>query len=374
MSLFHRLRVWLLAVGLVHLALPSHAAELDRKYLLDDSHLVVTVNVQKTLESAAYKKQFQPQVDGLLKTEVVQAVIKDLGFDPLKDIERITVVMGLSSHKDEPRMENGQIVGFDSQAGPLIIVQGRFDAAKLEAKAKQLVADLKVHEVGAYKVYEASGNTQLFGVPMFAALPDSKTLILGRFQDQVTDALDKAAGKKKTQIKSKVMAGLLDKLDTDQAVAAAVSGDMVGGRSTSVSNNNGQVVATVQHKTIKEEAGIDSLLLTIRVGDDVQGDVIVAVADAAKAKEMAQSAEAGVQKQIDQLKALIENLNVQVPAKQLAPGLNVLKAIKVSTKDNTVIFKAQVTAQVAADFVQTYFAWRNPAAAAPPQPVPEPAK
>jgi len=373
MTLFHRLRVWLLAVGLVHLAVPLHAAELDRKYLLDDSHLVVTVNVEKALASAAYKKEFQPQVEGLLKTEVVQAVIKDLGFDPLKDIERITLVMGLSCYKDEPRMENGQIVGFDSQAGPVIIVQGRFDVAKLEAKAKQLVPDLKVHEVGTYKVYEASGATKLFGVPMFAALPDSKTLILGRFKDQVTDALDKAAGKRKTQIKSKVMAGLLDKLDANQAVAAAVSGDMVGGSSTSVSNNNGQVVATVQHKTIKEEAGIDAMLLAVRVTDDVNGDVTITVADADKAKQMAQTIELGVQTQIDQLKRMIENPNLQMPAKLLAPSLNFLKAVKVTAKDSTVVLQAQVPAQTAADLLQSFFALRSGTAPAPAA-VPEPAK
>jgi hypothetical protein len=137
MTLFHRLRVWLLAVDLIHLAAPLRAAEVDRKYLLDEAHLAATINVQKGLESAAYKRQFQPQVEGLLKTELVQAAIKDLGFDPLKDVDRITLVTGLSCYKDEPRMENGQIVGLDSQARPLIIiVQGRFDAA---------------HEVGGHK-------------------------------------------------------------------------------------------------------------------------------------------------------------------------------------------------------------------------------
>jgi hypothetical protein len=396
MALFHRLRVWLVAVGLIHLALPGRAAELDRKYLLDDAHLVVTVNVQKALDSTAYKKQFQQQAEGLLKAAVVkaaiestprvmvnswgslleaavvQAAIKDFGFDPLKDIERITLVMGLSCYMDEPRMEDGEITGLDSEAGPLIIVQGRFDAAKLEAGAKELFKDLKIHEVGTHKVYEVADEVKSGGIPRFAAIADPKTVVFGRFKKQVADALDKAAGKKKTQIKNKVMAGLLDKLDADQVVAAAVSGDMVAGSSTSVSNANGQVVAAVQHKILKEETGIDALLIALRVADDVKGEVTISVADADKAKAMAQSIELGVQTQIDRLKALIENPNQRIPAKTLAPGLNLLKAVKVTAKDSTVVLQTQISAQVAANFVQSYFVLRNPPPAAAPIPEPCP--
>jgi len=362
MTLFHRIRIWLLAIGLVHLAVPLRAAELDRKYLIDDAHLVVTVNVQKALASPAYMKHYQPQVEALLKADMVQAVIKDLGFDPLKDIDRITLVMGLSCYRDDAQMENGQIVGFDSQAGPYFIVQGRFDAAKLEAKVKQLLPDLKVHEIGANKVLELNSKL-LGGMPMFAAVVDPKTVVIARFKEQVAVALDKAAGKKKTTLTDKVLAGLLAKLDADQVVAAAASGDMIGGSSTTVANN----VATVKHRTLKEETGVESVLAVLRVADDLKGEVTITVNDGDQAKNMAQTIETGVQSGIDQIKRLIESPNQGIQPKHMAPWLNVLKTVTVKARDNQIVLQGQASAETAANLVQSFFALRNPAPPVPPQ-------
>lgn len=368
MTTFHRLRVWFLAIGLIHLAVPLHAAEIDRKYLLDDAHLVVSVNVQKALASPAYQKHYQNQVEQLVKADVVQAVVKDLGFDPLKDVDRVTLVMGLSCYKSEPQMVNGEIVGFDSQSGPYFVVQGRFDAAKLEAKARQFINDLKVHEVGAAKVYESPGQLRQ---PMFAALVDAKTLVIAGFKQQVVDAVEKAAGKKKTQLIDKVMIGLLDKLDVDQPLAVAASGQMVVGTSTSVSNNNGQVVATVQHRILKEQVGIDGLLGHIRVADDVKGGVTLTVADAEKAKEMATMIELGVQKMIEKVKKEIERPNSQVPAKMLAPSLKFLQALKVTSQDRSVELRGEATAEATAELVKSWFLLRTASSARAPALAPD---
>jgi hypothetical protein len=369
MTLFYRLRTWLLAIGLIHLALPLRAAELDRKYLLDDAHLVVTVNVQKALASPAYQKHYQAQVETLLKADLAQAVIKDLGFDPLKDIDRITLVAGLSCYRDEPQMENGQVVGFDSQAGPYFIVQGRFDAAKLDAKVKQLVPGLKVHEVGAAKLYELSPKL-LGGMPLFAAVVDAKTVVIARFKEQVTVALDKAAGKKKTTITDKVLAGLLTKLDTDQVVAAAASGEMIAGTHTTVTNNNGQVVATVKRHALKEE-GIDGVLASLRVADDIKGQVTLTVNDADKAKNMAQMIDAGVQMGIAQIKRLIEAPNQGIEPKHLAPWLNVMQSVTVKAQDNQIVLEGKAGGDIVGKLLQSFLALRNPAPPVPP-PAPEP--
>src|SRR5262249_46607793 len=150
------------------------------------------------------------------------------------------------------------------------------------------------------KVYEL--NTKLPGItPMFAAVVDPKTIVIARFKEQVAVALDKAAGKKKTTITDKVLGKLLEKLDADQVLAAAASGELIGGSSTSVTNNNGQVVATVKHRTLKEETGVDSVLAALRVTDDIKGTVTIGVADADQAKNMAQLIDNGVQTGIAQI-------------------------------------------------------------------------
>jgi hypothetical protein len=72
------------------------AAEWE-KYLLDDANFVLSVNVKQLLQSPLFTKHHQKQVEELLKTEGAQAVLKDTGFDPLRDVEELVVVMGKSS-------------------------------------------------------------------------------------------------------------------------------------------------------------------------------------------------------------------------------------------------------------------------------------
>src|SRR5262245_16671714 len=104
MAHFHRLGTWLLVVSLVSLFLPrpSRAADFE-KYLLDDADAVLTVNVKEVAESPLFTKHFRKQAEALLQMDLVQKLLKDAGVDPLKDVERLTAVMGNSSHRVEQR-------------------------------------------------------------------------------------------------------------------------------------------------------------------------------------------------------------------------------------------------------------------------------
>lgn len=355
MTVFYRLRAWFLAIGLIHLATAAYGAPLERKYLLDDTSLVVSVNVKQTVGSPAYKKHYQEQVEQLVKADVAQMVLKDLGFDPLKDVDRITLVMGLSCFKDEPQMENGQVVGFNSEAGPFFIVNGRFDAAKLDAKVKQLVQGVKVHEVAGGKIYEAGGDVKLFGAAMFAAVVDPNTIVIARFKEQVATALEKAADKKQTKLIDKGMVSLLEKLDADQAIAIAATGQMVGHTRASVSNINGQSVAAIEHVTLKQQSGIDAVLGHLKVGDDVKGEITLTLPSVEKAKEMASTIELSTQQMIGEIKRQIEKPNPVVPAKMLAPSLKFLNAVKVNAKDAQVALTGEATAEAAGELLKSWF-------------------
>src|SRR5262245_23171405 len=81
-------RAWLVAAVVLLAAPPAPAAELD-KYLLDDTDFVLSMNVKQVLSSPAFTKHYQKQVEELLKMEPVQRVLKDSGFDPLKDVDRL---------------------------------------------------------------------------------------------------------------------------------------------------------------------------------------------------------------------------------------------------------------------------------------------
>src|SRR5207302_5068500 len=107
---------------------------------------------------------------------------------------------------------------------PVVLIEGRFDPVKLQAK---VMAEkgwrLKVHEIGKVKVYEISPGS---GPNVFLAV-DKSLLILAPRKERLAEALEKAAGAKKTELANKAMLKLVDKLDPKEAVSGAAVQEMV---------------------------------------------------------------------------------------------------------------------------------------------------
>src|SRR5437879_5962078 len=147
-SLLH-LRGILVAAALLVLSSAAQAApapdepavKID-KYLPDVTGGVFVVDVKQILASKAFTKDVKKQIEDVLKMEEVQNVLKDSGFDPLKDVDRI--ILAITSGKEE-------------MTGPFFVVEGRFDAAKFTAKAKELAEkfpNFKEVEIAKVKAYE----------------------------------------------------------------------------------------------------------------------------------------------------------------------------------------------------------------------------
>src|SRR5271169_4741167 len=142
-------RTSLLVVAGLMLALPLRAApaptdepvKID-KYLPDDTVGVFVFNIKLIRESKAYTKGPQKTIEELLKKDEVQAILKEAGLDPIKDIDR--VVLGI-------------VPGRDGMGGPFVVFEGRFDPDKLGAAAESLgkkTGGAKKLEIGKVKAYE----------------------------------------------------------------------------------------------------------------------------------------------------------------------------------------------------------------------------
>src|SRR6516164_3409564 len=97
-----RTRFWgptALALGILFLSAlsvtaapaPPAAAPID-KYLLNDTDLLIVVEVKQILASPFLTKKHRQQIEELLKSEPAQVWLKDTGFDPLRDIDRVILV------------------------------------------------------------------------------------------------------------------------------------------------------------------------------------------------------------------------------------------------------------------------------------------
>ncbi len=193
----------------------AHAADLD-PYLPADTESFLSVNVRQLLDSPIIKKSvLGPLRNALKESQDVTDVLKDLGFDPLKDLDHI-IIAGPG--------------GAETDRG-LIIVHGTFDVKKFQAKAADAAQNnddvLKIHKVplgggATHEVYEVNIPGQ--DGALFVALASGKTLLVSPGKDYVVDSLKQSRANAKPALKSKSFQALLEKMDSKQSLSLAVPG------------------------------------------------------------------------------------------------------------------------------------------------------
>jgi hypothetical protein len=304
------------------------AADLD-KYLPDDATAVAVVDAKQILAWAPFQKKIQPQLEMLLKNDEVKALLKDSGFDPLKDVDRIIVV-------------SAPISG--PTGGPTFaLVQGRFDGAKLRAKAEAAAKEkpdfVKLRKVGDADLWVLHDHE-------FCALLDKDTIMLGATEALAVEALEKAAGKKKTALKDKRLKELLAKADPKQALQWFAVGDMGTGGSIS---NDGMGNVKVERRYLKED-GVESAQGGVTCGDgDLKFQMTLTAKDADGAKQLAAKMTDGLAGMTKGAAATAEKV------KELTPVVECLKKVKITAAGDGVSVDAIGTAEEAAALVKAFF-------------------
>jgi hypothetical protein len=314
------LRNWngLSAVALLCMAFPLQAApapdeptvKID-KYLPDETGGVFVVDVKQILASKAFTKDLKKKVEDLLKMEQAQMVLKDSGFDPLKDIDRIVLAV---------------TPGANGRSGPFFIVEGLFNAEKLAAKAEELgkqFPSIKAVEMGKAKVYAMSDA--------YVGLVDKNTVIISSVKEEMAEAIEKAGGKRKTELKSKSLAKLVAKMDAKQVVNVACAGEMATGGSATARPGGG--VERKVHTLVDE--GIESVTGGLTVGEDIRGKIVFTAKDAAAAKKIAAEFEEGLARAADEI------AKAATIDKEFGPVVEVLKSIKATTNEQTITIEGQ---------------------------------
>ncbi len=329
-----RPRTWLLAIVLLALAVPAAAApapaarpDLSR-FLIDDTDFVLVVNVKQILASPAFTKHYQKQVEGLLQNEAVQPWLEGTGFDPLKDVERLVVVMGRSCHASETH----------DDGGPLVFLQGRFDPDRLRAKVDKLAESmpgaLQALTIDGLKAYELKAP----GFVGIGCLLDRHTFLLTHRKDQVTDAVARFTGKQKVALKFNALKPLLEKMSPDDSVSFVGLGEMVLGTSVSVSKDGMKTTRTVKHFTLGEQ-GIASIQGAVTVGDEAKGRATLT----AKSDEAAKKVAKGMTDGLGMAKAELQRVVEKQP--QFAPAVALLQSVRITSKGRTITLEGQADAE-----------------------------
>jgi hypothetical protein len=158
-----------LALAVLAATFSARAAEPD-KLLPSDSQVVVVLNVRQMLDSPLVQQfGLEKLKEELAKNEQASKALKAAGLDPFKDVDTITVAgaANLGGKKDD---KNG-----------LVVVRGRFDAAKIKSAVEEVAKDnakeLKIESKGGTpEVYAVTGKGDKD--PMFVAFADKNTMVV----------------------------------------------------------------------------------------------------------------------------------------------------------------------------------------------------
>ena len=143
--------------------------DLSEQYLLDDADMLAVVNVALIRSSPMYKDHFEKLVTDLLKQDPVPDFLKEAGLDPRKDIDRVLIMLGHSCFTE------------DVEGGPVLLLQGRFDPAKILAAAAKLAREypdaVKVEARGDAVKVEV--DAELFATFHAAILDKGNVIVAG---------------------------------------------------------------------------------------------------------------------------------------------------------------------------------------------------
>jgi hypothetical protein len=281
------------------------------KYLPDGSDGVIVINIRQLLDSELVKKA---GLDNALAGDGPQKAIKVIGFDPLKDVERLIVTSDKSEKEEQP----------------CFIFQGKFDPDKLHAaiaKAAEEKKDVvKIHKTDNGKLYEltkldeiaklppqlAGAGVNLKGKSLFLVFADKGNVVLTGSKEGAETALAKAAGKKATKLTNKDLVTLLAKINPKQSIAVALPAP-------------------------PSEQNFRSITGGVTVTSDMKVDFTVTAADADSARKI----DGLFADQLKQLQDILASLVVLEP-KAVGPAVDILNGIKHDTKDNAMTVKSDI--------------------------------
>jgi hypothetical protein len=300
-----RLLSGLVLLALAVPAIPASAAETD-KYLPNKTEGVVTINVKQMMQSSLVKDNLEALKQLLATTGDAQRVLNDVGVDPFQDIDAVV----LAFETDPSRS--------------LVLVQGKFDTAKIAAHAEKALKDAspllkKIDKVGDYTIYEVLPPEQ--SETIHVAVLDGTVVVASPDKDKVIEALDKKAGKKKAELKQELQV-MLAKADPSQSISIAALGlPLPGGGPAALTK-------------------ITAIRGGITIGDDVKASFELSTSCADDAK----SVEADLKEGVDQIKALVDLTATQ--NKDLKPLVDAVASIKLASEGSVVTVTGQLSKDV----------------------------
>jgi len=296
---------------------------------------VIHINVKKGFDSDIVKKYGLAPLKLQLEKKEAKDFLEEIGLDPLKDIETITVAIW----GDKPPEKKGER---GTPPDTLSVLRGSFDPNKLfaaaEKYAKQKPDVVSIVEEADYKLVRFVGRD---GKPGFAAVADEKTLVVGSDKALVAEAITAAVKKSKPSI-GKELTLLVRKQDDNATMFyCGILEDKF--KSLPEAKLPALPLGEWPFEGGKINDGLKNLntmAMTMRVGKEIFVDVALGMKDQDSADDFGST----MAKLVDLLKTLLPLAALQQPKLQsLVNEFN--STVKTKVKDTTITFSVKLSAE-----------------------------
>ena len=319
-------RFWLIAAAVLVSA--SAAQGQATKLLPNDTEMVVTINIQQVLNSEALKAQEAKVITDLIKGKITQGLedkgtdkyLKQAGFDIYKDLSSITFALP----------------GGRSFEESFVVVNGKFDAEKIEAAfkdaAKDTEAKFEVTEIAKTRAFEIQGKAEK---KMYVGILDAKTMILCGSKTDFAEAVDRFKGTKKAAFKADVVKGLLETISPKQSISMVATSNMMSRVADNAPQAGAQAKAAVA--AIQQVDGA-SIAITL------QKDLEILIGVNAKDKETASKYSAIADAFLKAAREKVaEKAKENEKDEQVKLTLDILRTIQATTRGSNIIIQGRIS-------------------------------
>jgi len=284
----------------------GRAAEPD-KLIPADAEAILFVNVRQFLDSDISKKYFLDQIKTKLQENEAQKAIRELGLDPLKDVDRVVIAASGTDASD---------------AKVLVIVRGKFDPDKLY-KAAESASKRDGDKLS--KIQDDKGVMFKFqpdnGPAWFTTVIDETAVVVASDKAIVSAAVAASTANKKPAL-NRELATLVGRMDDKASVwVAALMKDKL--------NKVPLPQAGPGADLVKQLTNLDHVTLAVRVAADVNLDVGLGLKDEAAADEFLRTLDDG----LSQIKGF---LAFAAGDPKLKPLAEFVRSIKTGAKGKSV--------------------------------------
>jgi hypothetical protein len=300
---------WLLVlcVAVVGFAVPARAADAD-PLLPAESMQVMRVNLKQIIESDIIKKYALANIKQAMEGKDASKMLKELGLDPLKDIESISA----GWWGDDPKDMHG-----------VFVLRGKFDGEKIFAAVEK-----EVQKDGSKMSIVKDGDVKFVKVvvdnlpePVYATMANEKTIIAGTDKKLVLTAVKLADDKSAKPVLKPALLELYKSMDEKASVVYC-------GLPGKIGDIPPNPVFDDPEKLKKQLESLVSQSMTVRVGTDVTLDIIMSMKD----KEAAEDFGSTVTDLIDKVRTFLPLIAMGQP--NAKPVIDDLKKTLKSSVDS----------------------------------------